>query len=104
MEEIITDEYIRFKAGFLDGKQEVFRVFALGGQIYLDDLYDSRECLDEWYSRGFKCGIDTFYGIIEEQSKSDVNTQELIKKSFTEEVVKLNQEEKQNIPIGKFKM
>ncbi len=101
MKEIITDEWIAYKSGFLGAKQE------LSENIYFGeaDIFE-RETLGEetWFSRGYEDCYQYFEKkSVEEPITTDMlcNSEEIakiMKECFTKRVSQINQKEGTAIP------
>lgn len=103
MKEIITDEFIAYKSGFIQAKSDLMEALYCGTVI---DLNDQEEEVENWFSYGEKDAID-YYGKIIGNDKANldkVDTTEAIKEFFTERVIRMNEEQGKEIPIGKFKI
>ncbi len=106
MDEIITDEFIQYKTGFLSGKNEIIEAFTLGKVMDFNrkDAYFLQE--ETWYYYGFLDGFTYFSDLIDE-GKLDLeklNTRKIVKECFTNRVMQENQRVDKEIPIGKFRM
>lgn len=105
MEQIITNELIQYKSGFLEGKREVIDSLALGKVIDLNG--NEEEILDNnfWYAYGVNDGREYFSDLLDkgELELFDRNkTNEIIKECFGRRVIEVNKEGKE--ASVKFKM
>ena len=107
MKEIITNEFIQYKSGFIAGKTEIIEAYKLGKMISLNqnEQEQEQENLDSWYQDGYQDGFSYFSMLIDNQTLNleTINTKEIIKQCFTKRVTMKNQEQHQETPIGKFK-
>ncbi len=108
MKEIITNEFIQYKSGFLDGEYEILIAYKLGKIITLNQKegQELNFLEDSWYRDGYQDGLSYFSGLIDNQTLDleSINTKEIIKQCFTNRVMIKNQEQHQKIPIGKFRL
>ena len=106
MEEIITNELIRYKAGFIDAKGRIIADYAVGKVFNLNKKEDENEVIDVWYSYGYEDSLNYFSKLIDENKLDleNINTKEIMKECFTKRVLKINKEEVKEIPAGKFRM
>lgn len=108
MKEIITNEFIRYKDGFIDGKWELIEAFQLGKIIDLNK--DEEDLVDYWYNLGYEDGIQYFANLLDEDKYIDldkINIVSTVKENFCNRVIQyneVNQESGKQIPIGKFKL
>lgn len=104
MKEIITDEFIRYKSGFISGKNEVIELFKLGKLINLNKKNENRTL--SWYDYGFEDGFKYFFTLFKDNNfkLDDINMRILVKESFLKRVIKINQSGDKKISVSKFKM
>ena len=104
MEEIITDEFIRYKSGFISGKNEVIELFKLGKLINLNKKNENR--ILSWHDYGFEDGFEYFFTLFKNNNFNldDINMRKLVKESFLKRVIKINQSGDKKISVSKFKM
>ncbi len=104
MKEIITDEFIRYKSGFISGKNEVIELFKLGKLINLNKKNENRTL--SWYDYGFEDGFKYFFTLFKDNNfkLEDINMRMLVKESFLKRVIKINQSGDKKISVSKFKM
>lgn len=104
MKEIITDEFIRYKSGFISGKNEVIELFKLGKLINLNKKNENRTL--SWYDYGFEDGFKYFFTLFKDNNfkLDDINMRKLVKESFLKRVIKINQSGDKKISVSKFKM
>ena len=105
MEELITEEFISYKTGFIAGKQKVVEMFKLVKQLDLNTVEDI-ETQKDWYLYGELDGTEYFSEkfMLPNFDLATVNTKEVVKEKFVERVMKINQNEASSIPIGKFRV
>lgn len=106
MEEIITNELIRYKAGFIDAKGRILADYGVGKLINLNKIEEENEVFDVWYSYGYEDAISYFSKLIDENKLDlkNIKTKEIIKVCFTKKVLQVNREQGKEIPAGKFRM
>lgn len=106
MEEIIGNEFIEYKTGFIAGKHEILEAISLGKIMNLNDNEDTFEEDDSWYTHGFTDGFNYFSNSINknELDLENINTRGIIKECFTKRVIDANKKENSQIPIGKFRL
>lgn len=104
MEEIITDEFIRYKSGFISGKNEVIELFKLGKLVNLNKKTENR--ILSWHDYGFEDGFEYFFTLFKNNNFNldDINMRKLVKESFLKRVIKINQSGDKKISVSKFKM
>lgn len=104
MKEIISDEFIRYKSGFISGKNEVIELFKLGKLINLNKKNENRTL--SWYDYGFEDGFKYFFTLFNDNNfkLDDINMRILVKESFLKRVIKINQSGDKKISVSKFKM
>ncbi len=106
MKEIITDEFIQYKTGFLSGKNEIVESFKLGKVIDLnkEKTYFLQE--NNWCSYGFLDGFTYFTNLIDnnELDLEKLNMRKIVKECFINRVIQMNQIQGNEISIGKFRM
>lgn len=104
MKEIITDEFIRYKSGFISGKNEVIELFKLGKLINLNKKNENRTL--SWHDYGFEDGFKYFFTLFKDNNfkLDDINMRILVKESFLKRVIKINQSGDKKISVSKFKM
>lgn len=104
MKEIIIDEFIRYKSGFISGKNEVIELFKLGKLINLNKKNENRTL--SWYDYGFEDGFKYFFTLFKDNNfkLDDINMRILVKESFLKRVIKINQSGDKKISVSKFKM
>lgn len=104
MKEIISDEFIRYKSGFISGKNEVIELFKLGKLINLNKKNENRTL--SWYDYGFEDGFKYFFTLFKDNNfkLDDINMRILVKESFLKRVIKINQSGDKKILVSKFKM
>ncbi len=104
MKEIISDEFIRYKSGFISGKNEVIELFKLGKLINLNKKNENRTL--SWYDYGFEDGFKYFFTLFKDNNfkLDDINMRILVKESFLKRVIKINQSGDKKISVSKFKM
>lgn len=102
MDKIITDEFIRYKNGFIEGKNKIVEFTTLGIPMDEEDEY---EFFDDWILYGYKDGV-TYYSNLASNNMDlfDVDIDKVISDSFSKKVMEVNQNEGKEIPSGKFKM
>ncbi len=105
MKEIITNEFIAYKAGFIAGKDEIIENYKLGQIIKLNEEKEAEETKN-WYTYGYEDGIHYYGELIDNQSLDleKMNTKAAVKECFAERVIRMNAEEGKEIPIGKFRI
>ena len=105
MKELITEEFIHYKSGFLAGKSEIVESFLLGKVINLGKDEQTVKSSD-WYQMGYQDGFAYFCKLIDENKLNleNMNPKNIIQVCFSERVIKQNQKEGIEIPIGKFKL
>lgn len=105
MKEIITNELIQYKTGFIDGKNEIVDAFKLGKVIRFEEEKE-REEKESWYKYGYEDGFNYFSNLINNNKLdlNNTNTKEIIKNHFAERVLKINQEQGREIPTIKFRI
>lgn len=106
MEEIIGNEFIEYKTGFIAGKSEIIEAISLGKIMNLNDNEDKFEEDDSWYTHGFNDGFNYFSNLINKNKLDleNINTRGIIKECFTKRVIDANKKENSQIPIGKFRL
>lgn len=104
MKEIITDEFIRYKSGFISGKNEVIELFKLGKLVNLNKKTENR--ILSWHDYGFEDGFEYFFTLFKNNNFNldDINMRKLVKESFLKRVIKINQSGDKKISVSKFKM
>lgn len=104
MKEIISDEFIRYKSGFISGKNEVIELFKLGKLINLNKKNENRTL--SWYDYGFEDGFKYFFTLFKDNNfkLDDINMRILVKESFLKRIIKINQSGDKKISVSKFKM
>lgn len=104
MEEIITDEFIRYKSGFISGKNEVIELFKFGKLVNLNKKNENR--ILSWHDYGFEDGFEYFFTLFKNNNFNldDINMRKLVKESFLKRVIKINQSGDKKISVSKFKM
>lgn len=105
MERIITDEFIRYKAGFISGKWDIIEAYKLG------KIINPKEILEEsnnssWYNRGYEDGFNIYATMIDNGSLDLTlnNDNELINEGFLNRTTIVNKEEGSEVPFVKFKL
>ena len=106
MQEIITNELIRYKAGFIDAKGRILVNYKVGKVIELNKIEEENDVIDVWYSYGYEDAVIYFSKLIDENKLNleNIKTNEIVKECFTERVLKVNEENKKEIPAVKFRM
>lgn len=108
MKEIVTDEFIRYKDGFITGKYEIVDAFALGKIINLNqvDTDENEDNNDTWFSYGVEDGFKYFANLIDQNNLdlANISTREIVKECFTKRVLEINQEQGKEVPVSKFKL
>lgn len=103
MKEIITNEFIAYKSGFMQGKTDLMEALYCGKIV---DLNSQKEEAENWFTYGEKDALDYYGKLVENHSEdiNKVNTREVIKECFAERVIRMNAEQGKEIPIGKFRI
>lgn len=105
MQQIITNEFIQYKSGFIVGKHAIIEAFKLG-KIF--SLQEESESIDDtsWYGAGYVDGVACFSKFIDDNclNLEEIDTQRCLREGFTNRVLKKNEDGKEQIPIGKFKI
>ncbi len=102
MKEIITNEFIAYKSGFIQGHSELMEAIKCGKLI---DLNAKEERLDNWYTYGEEDAINYYGKRIDDKIELDqINTKEAVRECFSERVIRINEEQGKEIPIGKFRI
>ena len=94
MEQIITDELIHYKTGFLDGKNKVLESAKIGSVIKLNDE-DGKIESSMWYEKGYYDGFEYFSTLFDEGKSLYLDVEEknkLIKECFSKRVIESNKE------------
>ena len=104
MKEIVSDEFIKYKAGFISGKHEIIELFKLGKLI--NSKSNSGNQKKSWYNYGYEDGFNYFFVLLKNNNFNfeEINIRNVIKESFLKRVIKINQNENKEIPVTKFKM
>ena len=102
MQNMITDEFIRYKSGFMLGKHQAIEMIKMGIRT---DLSDDSNNNDEWSNYGFEDGFEYYFDQINKEVPFDnINTREIIEKKFYERVEKVNKESNKEIPVSRFRI
>ena len=102
MKEIITDEFIRYKAGFINGKNSIIEMFIIGNEITFEDNEINE---DTWYGYGYSDACNYYSEQIKNNvSLEDFNTKEDLNDCFYKRVSIVNSKENKEIPIAKFRI
>lgn len=106
MQNIITNEFLEYKRGFVDGKHEIVEAFKIGKIITLNQDSVDTFTSSIWYKYGFEDGFTYFSSLIDNGTLDleRIDTKSITKSCFAERVIKVNQEEGKEIPIGTFKI
>ena len=109
MEEIITNEFIAYKAGFVDGKCELItQVFENEGtDDFVKETFTDEE--ESWYSRGYEDGYDYYLNEYLQTREMPVNESrtkenEVLKNCFAKRIVDFNQSNNKEVPVAKFRI
>jgi len=104
MEEIITDEFIRYKAGFIQGRCDLIEAVVIGKMINLSKKEEVKE--ENWFTYGEEDALK-YYGKLIDTNNLDLekeNTRQAVKECFAERVIRMNEEQEKEVPIGKFRI
>lgn len=106
MQEIITNELIRYKAGFIDAKGRILVNYKVGKVIELNKIEEENDVIDVWYSYGYEDSLNYFSKLIDENKLDleNIKTNEIVKECFIKRVLKVNKDEGKEIPAVKFRM
>lgn len=106
MERIITDEFIAYKSGFLDGKQS----FYLQLLKNVSTFFKEQEETENWYSKGYNDGFEYCLYLYLNNNKPDLESlqkmfdKKMIEESFFKKVSEYNESNDSKVVVGKFKM
>ncbi len=109
MEEIITNEFIAYKSGFISGKHKVLEFLTTNDieNLMLDPDNPQEE---NWFSYGYQDCLQYFLNSYL-QNKMVVSTLlnketflEILRENFTKKVLQYNEENHTNISVGKYKL
>lgn len=105
MKEIITDEFLQYKTGFISGKGIAVEIYKLGKMMDFNKI-NQPENDKNWYFYGKLDGTKYFLEkfLLPDFDLATVNTKEVVTEKFVERVTEMNQNEASSIPIGKFRM
>ncbi len=107
MEEIIQNEFIAYKAGFIDGEGDALLQIheANGDNVFLKENFSTDET---WYSRGYDDGFNTSIRKYLRTKKMPVmnkeKTNKKIKEFFAIRIIAFNQNNNKMIPVAKFRI
>lgn len=106
MEEIIGNEFIEYKTGFIAGKGEIVEAISLGKVINLKDNEDTLEDNDSWYVHGFNDGFNYFSNLIDNNKLDleNINTKNIVKECFAKRVMDANKNKDNQISVAKFRI
>lgn len=103
MEEIMTNELIQYKAGFIDGKNEIIELTRLGKIIDFNNQVAKTST--DWYDFGYKDAIDYFSDMVNKNMDiANIRVRDIVKDLFSKRVIMYNSLKKQEIPISTFKI
>lgn len=109
MEDIITNEFIAYKSGFVDGKCEILTqiVENEGMDIFVKESFSNEE--ESWYSYGYDDGYKYYLNeylktknIPLEESRKKENA--ALKDCFVKRVAEFNKETNKEVPMAKFRI
>lgn len=109
MEEIITNELIAYKSGFISGKHNVLELLMTNNidaiELASDDLQE-----DNWFSYGYQDCLQYFLNsylqnkMIAPKLLAQETFQEILRECFTKRVLQYNQENNTAISVTKYKL
>lgn len=104
MKKIITNEFIQYKAGFLDGKTQVLKNI-----LNLSDSFLGKDGLEDgWYQWGYEDGFSFYMKTylkdleIKEQFYERKFLAQLLEHCYAQRVMRINEEYKNEVAISKF--
>ncbi len=102
MEEIITNEFLQYKAGFINGKNDVIEFTRLGKIIDLKEKTKIKSIT--WYSFGYQDAIEYYLKILDKSVDIvTIRVKDVIKESFSKRVLEYNLNKGTDISMGIFK-
>ena len=104
MENITTDEFIRYRSGFMFGKDNAIKMTEIKSlELNLQDDDDNSK--DEWFGYGYQDGFEYYYNKINKENYfEDSNAKKIINDAFYERVAKKNKDNNIEIPVSKFRI
>lgn len=103
MEEIITNELIQYKTGFIHGKNDFLEFTRLGKVIDLE--VKEAEATPEWYAFGYQDAIEFFSNATNQNVDiATIRVKEVIKEQYLKRVMLYNSENQKETPISTFRM
>ncbi len=109
MEDIITNEFIAYKSGFVDGKCEVLTqiVENEGTDVFVKESFSKEE--ESWYSKGYDDGYNYYLNIYLKTKEFPLEgnrsyENEAVKNCFTNRVVEFNNATGKEVPVAKFRI
>lgn len=109
MDEIITNEFIAYKSGFIDGKCEILTqiVENEGMNLFVKETFGADE--ESWYSYGYDDGYNHYLSEFLTTKKNPIgesrkNETEALKDCFAKRVIEINKSENKEVPIAKFRI
>ncbi len=103
MDEIITNEFIQYKMGFTNGKNDIIELTRLG------KIIDSKVPVDkistEWAIYGYKDAIEYFSEAMNQGiDVAAIRVRDVVKEIFPKRVVQYNTGSSQELPISTFRV
>lgn len=106
MKKIITDEFIAYKSGFLDGKQDFYKQVLEDSLVYEPILKED----DDWYSKGYNDGYNYILELFLNNNRPSLEAlqsmvdKKIIDNKFVDRVLAYNKDSDLMVSIGKFRM
>lgn len=106
MEEIVTNEYIQYKSGFIGGKSEIIDYLNLGKIVNIYEDTEEINSFKSWFEYGYEDGFNYFSNLINngKYNFDDINIMKVIKDCYIKRVLKHNKEKNGKIVIAKYKI
>ncbi len=103
MDEIITNEFIQYKTGFSNGKNDFIEFTKLGKQIHLDN--QEEKVTTEWYDFGYKDAIEFFSEAMNHSIDiTTIRIKDVVKEQYIKRVILQNSENQKKTPMSTFRM
>ena len=101
MKEIVSDEFIQYKTGFLAGKEKLIEFTRLG--VALD--FHKEEVMPLWYRFGYLDAITYFSEVFQAgEDILSIRISSVIKELFMNRVIAFNKETGEEISMGSFRL
>lgn len=103
MEEIITNELIQYKTGFVQGKNDLVELTKLGKYIDINTQETNMPSL--WYAYGYQDAISYFSNKLKNHEEiNNLRVRDILKTCFAKRVLMHNAKNHEEKPVSTFKL